>query len=154
MVPIGGSTLENTQGVRMTFTRIPRYEEPSGAAPADDDECPEVENVVTTAEELEAFYIVRSILRQATKCARIQMKNSPTACSVLLDGDPGKPICRFHFHDMSRRVVLFVQPAPLAESIGQINELYDYAQVLRGILTRYDRDFPPQHFGPDREVMA
>lgn len=145
----------------MSFVRITRQAEPiapneSSAALDVDDQCPEVavDQVVTTSEELEAFYIVRSILRQAIQCARIQMKKSQFECSVLLDGDRGKPICRFHFHDMSRRVVFFAADAPQAVPIDRVNELYDYAQDLRATVMRYDRDFPPTRRTPDREILA
>lgn len=140
----------------MTFTRITPRLEPDVAMTSDDDECPEPEPgaIVTTQEELEAFYIVRAILRQVVQCSRIQMRNEPTACNVLLDGDRGKPICRFHLRDMTRRAVFFTQSAPQVTPIERVNELYDYAQLLRAIVARYDRDFPPVRLIPDREVLA
>jgi len=53
--------------------------------------------VVTTAEEMEAFYIVRAILCAKVNVARIVHRDGQSYFGILLDDNNRKPICRLHF---------------------------------------------------------
>lgn len=53
--------------------------------------------IETTAEELEAFYIVRAIMRDVVDVKRIAMRDIKTYCGILLDDNNQQPICRLHF---------------------------------------------------------
>lgn len=55
------------------------------------------EEIVTTPEEIEGFYIIRSILRPSVRADRIVMRDK-SYCAILLDNNNRKPIARLHFN--------------------------------------------------------
>jgi hypothetical protein len=59
--------------------------------------------------ELEAFQIVRAILRPVVKPARIFIRDAASYCAVLFDDNNRKPICRLRFNNENRLVVGFLQ---------------------------------------------
>lgn len=64
--------------------------------------------VVTSPEELEAFYAIRAMLRDIVPSKRVFMRDAQSYCAVLLDDNNRKPICRLRFNNLSRlRVGIF-----------------------------------------------
>ena len=61
-----------------------------------DDALSSKDRIVTTIEELEAFFIVRSILRQTVAPQRIKHRDTLSYFGVLLDDNNRKPICRLY----------------------------------------------------------
>ncbi|GGI23267.1 type I restriction endonuclease [Pedobacter mendelii] len=68
---------------------------------------PEVSKVVTTAEELEAFQIVKAILREKIPSDRISPRDTQSYFGILLDDNNRKPICRFHFNTSKKYLETF-----------------------------------------------
>ena len=52
------------------------------------------DSIVTTEEELEGFFIVKSLLREVVEPNRIQYKDTQKYLGVCLDGKPTKTLCR------------------------------------------------------------
>ena len=63
--------------------------------------------IVTTREELEAFYTVKAILREVIEPSRVVDNDVLAYFGVLLDGKVGKPICRFYFNSKNKQLALF-----------------------------------------------
>ncbi len=70
---------------------------------------PQVEEpkIVTTAEELEAFYIIKSILRNKIDVERIAYRDAQSYFSILLDDNNRKPICRMQLSGVKKYIFLF-----------------------------------------------
>lgn len=111
-------------------------------------------NVATTTEQIEAYFLVRSILRQSVAPTRVLMRDDGSSCCVLLDGDPGKLICRFHFDETARRITIYTGKGGVVKPAADMSDLHQYSQLLRSAAKRYDRDFPPAQCAPQREVLA
>jgi hypothetical protein len=63
---------------------------------------------VTTEEELEGYYIVKSILRDKIDPSRIVHRDTISYMGILLDDNNRKPICRLLFNsDKAKYIVLF-----------------------------------------------
>jgi len=62
--------------------------------------------VQTTAEEMEAFYIVRAILCAKVNVMRIVNRDTQSYFGILLDDNNRKPICRLHFNG-KKNIFLF-----------------------------------------------
>ena len=93
-----------------------------------------VESVVieTSAEELEAFHIIRSILRGVVPSRRVFMRDAQSYCAILLDDNNRKPICRLRFNNTERLVLGLMngkeeEKIPLAE----LDEIYTHADKLK-----------------------
>ena len=67
------------------------------AAPIEETDAPEPKrNIITTEDELQAYYIVRSILAPIVSLDRITYKDTTAYFGILLDGKVTKWICRLY----------------------------------------------------------
>src|SRR5690606_6017001 len=76
-------------------------EDTANPAPAEPDSL-----VVTTQEEIDGYLIVKSILRKDIEVGRIFMRDNQSYCSILLDDNNRKPICRLYFTPNRLRIGL------------------------------------------------
>lgn len=111
------------------------------APPADADSA-----VQTTVEEMEAFYIVKAIVRDVIETTRISMRDQASYCSIIVDGSNRKPVCRLGFNSKKKSVSLFdtVDAGGKAieskAAIAQLDDIYGLADRLRATVQRYGTD--------------
>jgi hypothetical protein len=103
------------------------------AAPADET------TVVTTAEELEAFYIVRAILAAKINVSRVVMRDNQSYCGILLDDNNRRPICRLHFNQKKKQVSFFDTGKEEKVALDGNNRLYEFASRLIRVIDLYDK---------------
>ncbi|MCA9924755.1 MAG: type I restriction enzyme HsdR N-terminal domain-containing protein [Anaerolineales bacterium] len=100
--------------------------------------------IVTTEDEIEGFFIVKSILRDVIDHKRIHMRDTKTYCSVLLDDNNRKPICRLHFNRDQKYLGLFeVENGKKKESritIDEIDNIYNYSDKILAVAQSYDSE--------------
>jgi len=102
------------------------------------------EGIVTTPEELEGFYIVKSILRQVTDPIRITYRDTKGYYGILLDDSNRKPICRLYLNDKQKFISLFNQEKQEEKvAIDKIDDLYKYADQLNATVAAYDNPATP-----------
>jgi predicted type IV restriction endonuclease len=99
--------------------------------------------VVTTEEELEGYYIVKSVLREVIDPSRIAYRDVQSYFGILLDNNNRKPVCRLHFNNSNaKRIGLFGQGDDEKQEekfpIENLNDIYKYAEQLRITVQRYD----------------
>ena len=95
--------------------------------------------VVTTEEEIEGYYAVKSILRDVVYVNRIAMRDRKYYCGILLDDNARKPICRLHFNRPQKYLGLFdEQKSEDRVPIDNIDAIYKYADRLRATPSLYD----------------
>lgn len=97
------------------------------------------ERIVTTAEELEAFYLVKAILRKAVEPTRIFHRDAISYFSILLDNNNRKTICRLYL-DGPKKYLSFLTDDKKEERtpIASLNDIYGYTERLRGIVAKLD----------------
>ncbi|MCT1460088.1 type I restriction enzyme HsdR N-terminal domain-containing protein [Aestuariimicrobium sp. p3-SID1156] len=95
--------------------------------------------IQTTAEEAEAFLIVRAILASEVEVDRVVARDRQSYFGVLLDDNNRKPICRFHFNSQSVKYLgTFDQDkVETRHQLFSANDLYKYADVLRSTVRNY-----------------
>ena len=97
-----------------------------------------VSKVVTTEEELEAFHIVKAILRRDVEPERIAHRDTQSYFGVLLDDNNRKPICRFHFLETTKFLTCFNEDRePYRVDITKLNDIYKHAEVFKRTLGLY-----------------
>lgn len=109
-------------------------------APAPKDETPDEkgDGIVTTTEEIEGFYIVRSLLCPEIAPERIVMRDAKTYCAILLDDNNRKPICRFVFTERMLRVVFLDKQRNVEQvELTKLTDLYNYAEKIRSYAALY-----------------
>lgn len=110
--------------------------------------------VVTTDEELEAFFIVRAILREMVSPQRVVMRDVQSYCGILLDDNNRKPICRLYFNATQKYVTFYSKGEPEKVAIDDIDGLYKYANWIKATVERYDKEMPPKKRGRQRSRLG
>ncbi len=96
-------------------------------------------NVIeTTQHEMDAFNIVRAILRQSLPIERITLRDTQSYCGVLLDDNNRKPICRFHFNTRNFYIGLFKEKKETKTPIESIDDIFNYANELLEAVSDYN----------------
>lgn len=95
--------------------------------------------IVTTAEEIEGFHIVRAIVREVIPGKRVFMRDAQSYCAVLLDDNNRKPICRLRFNNLQRlRLGIFNQDKEEEQlDLGSIDDIYNFADRIKATVASY-----------------
>jgi hypothetical protein len=97
--------------------------------------------VETTAEEMEAFFIVRSMLRGVVKANRIVYRDAQSYFSVLLDDNNRKPICRLYLNGSKKYIGYFSSDKKEIKSeISSLDDLFSFQINLNETLKTYLND--------------
>lgn len=96
--------------------------------------------VDTTEEEMEAFYIIKSILRSVVELDRIAHRDTQNHFGVLLDDNNRKPICRFHFNAKTKKYIGLFDENKNEDKIqiDCLDDIYKYADQIRAAVSYYD----------------
>jgi hypothetical protein len=95
--------------------------------------------IETTVEELEAFMIVKTILRQKVDIRRINHRDSQSYFAILLDDNNRKTICRLYLNGNKKYfVVLDENRKEVKTEITTLDDLFNFADKLFEIVGNYD----------------
>lgn len=104
--------------------------------PVQNDEVAEEETtknkIITTAEELEAYLITKSILREVVEPERITFKDSTNYIAMQLDDNSRKYFARYYFNSKNKYVGFFdnTDRKEVKVQINSLNDLYSNANRL------------------------
>lgn len=88
--------------------------------------------VITTVEELEGFYIVKSIVRTVINADRVVHRDSQSYLAILVDDNNRKTICRLHFNREQKYIgLLDEQKKETRYPISSLDDIYTHADALR-----------------------
>lgn len=99
---------------------------------------PEENKVVTTAEEMEGFYIVRAIVCVKVKVTRVFHRDQQSYFGILLDDNNRKPICRLHYNGKKKFVSFFDTGKEEKIELQNNAQLYEYASRLVKAIDNYE----------------
>lgn len=108
------------------------------AAPVEATPVPVDKMIVTTAEEMEAYYIIKGLLYGTVDVKRVMMRDAQSYCAILLDDNNRKPLCRLYFNAAKKSVMFF--DANRVEDrvyIERLDELYKMADRFKGMIAMY-----------------
>jgi hypothetical protein len=115
----------------------PAAEEAAASAPAE--VAPGEPEVVTTDEEREGYFAVKSILREEVDPARITARDVKSYFGILLDDNNRKPLCRLYFNTARKHVGFFgADRQEERVAIDCIDDLYRHADRLKATLRLYE----------------
>ncbi len=96
-------------------------------------------DIVTTEEEVEAYNIIKAILRQVVDPKRIAIRDAKSYCAILLDDNNRKPLARLHFNAQSKKYVgVFNQKNEERVEITSLDDLFALAPRLLAAAQEYD----------------
>jgi hypothetical protein len=97
--------------------------------------------VETTAEELEGFMIVKTILRQKISSSRIAFRDAQSYFAILLDDNNRKTICRLYLNG-NKKYFAFIddQKKEVKNEITTLDDIFNFAELLHQIVANYDTE--------------
>jgi len=91
--------------------------------------------IITTEEELEAFHIIKAILRQVVPAEKIEYKDTQSYFVVLYEGNTWKWFCRLYFSQSAKHIGFRLADGTLDKvSIGNLDEIYSLTDKLKSSL--------------------
>ena len=97
------------------------------------------DGIVTTEEEIQGYYIVRSIASEIVDPMRIVDRDVKTYFGILLDDNNRKAICRLHFNASQKYLGLFDESKDETKHhIGDVSDIYKYKKEILETIRRYE----------------
>ncbi len=91
----------------------------------------EENKILTTNEEIEGFFIVKSILRTKVDSNRIFSRDFQNFYSVLLDDSIRQTICRLWFSEKNKYIGLFDEnKKEIKYELSTIDDIYNYSEQI------------------------
>lgn len=111
--------------------------------PKDDDETPKDDDkaskINTTTEELEGYYIVKSIVCEVISSERVTYRDSQSYFAIFADDNNRRPICRLHFNNPNNKRIGFVDENrnEQMEALDKLDDIYKFKKQLIEAAKRY-----------------
>lgn len=100
--------------------------------PEETEEASDDSGIVTTEEEIEAYNIVKAIVRDTVDASRVFMRDTKSYCGILLDDNNRKPICRLHLNSPNKKYLgLFSKKKETRNAIEAIDDIFKYSDQIK-----------------------
>jgi hypothetical protein len=94
--------------------------------------------IITTQEEIEAYFTIKAILRDTLDVKRIVMRDAQSYCAILLDDNNRRSIARLRFGATQKSIGIFnEQKTEDKFIINSIDDIYGYADKLKAAVGIY-----------------
>lgn len=95
--------------------------------------------IVTTDEELQAFYVIKAILHNVIPAERVTYRDAQTYFAVFVDNNNRKTICRLYLNSSSHKRIVFLDEnkKEIAYDIQSIDDIYQYGNELTDAVTKF-----------------
>lgn len=98
----------------------------------------EVDKIHTTDEEIESYYIVKSLLVGIVKAEDITYKDNERYFSILYKGNTRKPICRINLETKKKQIMIPDENKDFTRIyIDSINDIYSMKDSLINVVNKY-----------------
>ena len=99
------------------------------------------DEIITTEEEMEAYFIIKSIVREVIDVRRVIMRDAKSYCAIILDDNNRKPICRFRFGSNKMQIGLIdSQKKEELQAIEVLDDIYKFADEIKATIGYYDKN--------------
>jgi predicted type IV restriction endonuclease len=99
--------------------------------------------IITTAEELEGFYVVKSLLVTIVLPERVTYKDTLSYFAVILDNNVRKTLCRLYFNKDKKLVGVFEGSVEKKYEIQGLNDLYRFAEPITAMARYHNQKTMP-----------
>ncbi|WP_126244412.1 type I restriction endonuclease [Chitinophaga rhizosphaerae] len=97
--------------------------------------------IETTDDELEAYMIVKTILRQRISPSRVAHRDAQSYFAILLDDNNRKTICRLYLHGSRKYIGTFdEQKKETKTEIVTVDDIFMFGEALHKTVEWYDMD--------------
>ena len=93
----------------------------------------------TTTEEMEGYYIVKSIVCEIIASERVTYRDSQSYFAIFADDNNRKPICRLRFNNTNNKRIGFIDENKneQLETIEKVDDIYNFKKELIEAAKRY-----------------
>ena len=96
-----------------------------------------VSRIVTTQEEIEAFFIIKALVHDCLREHDIAYKDTETYFGILLDGNTRKWICRLQLDGKKKLILPDCNKKYVTFVLASLNDLYSYKESLVNVIKQY-----------------
>lgn len=93
--------------------------------------------IVTTDEELEGYYIVKSIVRNVLSADRITYRDKQSYFGILCDDNNRKCICRLAFNHKQKYIIFVDNKVETKYPISTLDDIYNFTKELQEIAQKF-----------------
>lgn len=95
--------------------------------------------IITTEEEMQAFYIVKAILRNSVPSDKIAYRDTQSYFSVLYDDNNRKPICRIYLNSETNKKIGIIDDTKkeVTYKIDSLDDIYNHIDELIASAKKY-----------------
>ncbi|VVB68682.1 Uncharacterised protein [uncultured archaeon] len=102
-------------------------------------EAAETDKIVTTNEELEGYFIVKTTLREIVDSKRVNIRDTVRYCGILFNGSSRTPIARLYFNEPQKYIGIFNDSKQEEKiPIATVDDIYKYVDKLKSIALYYN----------------
>lgn len=99
--------------------------------------------IETTEEEMEAYMIIKSILRQVVDVKRVTYKDTQSYFTILLDNNIRRIVCRLYLNGSKKYfVTLDENRKEIKIEIDSLDRLFEFTQKLHEVVEAYENKAP------------
>ena len=84
--------------------------------------------IITTDEEFASLYVIQAIVRGVIEPRRVYLRDAKTYCSIIIDNNNRKPLCRLFYDVKNPYVIIYDEQAEEKAYVKEVEDLYNYAQ--------------------------
>ncbi len=129
-----------TERLKSALTIEKEADKEANAAPVVEVPVETANKVVTTDEEIEAFMIVKSILRQKIPASRIHYRDAQSYFAILLDDNNRKSICRLYLGNGKNFIGIFDEQKKEAKNeLTTLDDIYKFSDALVRTIEAYEK---------------
>lgn len=94
---------------------------------------------ITTEDELQGFMIVRAISAKLVEVDRITIRDAKSYCSIFIDDNNRKPVCRLYFNSKSTKSVGIFdgQKVESKHTIERLSDIFKFAADIEDCVKAY-----------------
>jgi hypothetical protein len=102
------------------------------------DEVKPENKIQTTEEELEGFYVIKSILRNTIPSERITYRDAQSYFAIFIDDNNRKAVCRLYFNSSKQKTIgIIINKVETKYKIETLDDIYNYQNELIESCTQY-----------------
>lgn len=96
-------------------------------------------DIITTEEEKEAYYIVKSILRDVIAAERVTFRDAKSYSTVIIDDNNRKLICRLYLNSETTKKLTFLDEnkKEIHYKLESLDDIYNYSDLLKSTASKF-----------------
>ena len=106
--------------------------------PSEPTNTPEESKITTTEEEMEAYRIIKAIVRDVIAVERVTMRDAQSYCAIFADDNNRRPICRLYFNSANKAIgTINADKSETKHKLESLDDIYSLQAELRASAQLY-----------------